>query len=129
VSATSPWKLMPGRYTRYGDVRELLTRTDDQFVIAAPGDEIALTFDARKLPPLADGWTRTYLLYADGFSKEMNLYSSSPDALDPLPFHAMTAYPYGAHERYPETPEHTRYREAYNTRVIRLGMPPLETSR
>ena len=42
VSSTSPWKLMPGRYTREGDVRPLLARTDDMFVCRAPGDEIAL---------------------------------------------------------------------------------------
>ena len=38
-------------------------------------------FDAAALPPLPEGWTRTFLLYADGFSKEMNLHSASPDAL------------------------------------------------
>ena len=53
-----------------------------------------LSFDATALPPLPDGWTRTFLLYADGFSKEMNLHSSSPDELLPLPFHGMTQYPY-----------------------------------
>ena len=42
----APWKLMPGRYTREGDVRPLLSAIDDRFVIAAPGDEIALSFDA-----------------------------------------------------------------------------------
>ena len=36
------WKTMIGRYTREGDVRELLTKVDDMFVIARPGDEIAL---------------------------------------------------------------------------------------
>ena len=49
------------------------------FVIAKPGDEIALAFDAPRLPPLPDGWTRTFLLLADGFSKEMDINSASPD--------------------------------------------------
>ena len=52
VTRVSPWKLMPGRYTREGDVRPLLNRTDDVFVISRPGDEIALSFDATALPPL-----------------------------------------------------------------------------
>src|SRR5439155_19978055 len=37
VSLVSPWKTMPGRYTREGDVRSLLARSDDMFVIAGPG--------------------------------------------------------------------------------------------
>ena len=54
---------MPGRYTREGDVRELLVATDDRFVIARSGDQIALSFDAASLPALPEGWTRTFLLY------------------------------------------------------------------
>ena len=118
VSATSPWKLLPGRYTREGDVRPLLRGTDDMFVVSRPGDEIAISFDATALPPLPQGWTRTFLLYADGFSKEMNLHSSSPDTLLPLPFHGMTQYPYAAPEAYPSTPAHREYLERYNTRVV-----------
>src|SRR5262249_21155312 len=46
VSRVFPWKQMPGRYTREGDVLELLGAVDDMFVVARPGDEIALSFDA-----------------------------------------------------------------------------------
>ena len=74
------------------------------FVVSRPGDEIALSFDAAALPPLAAGWTRTFLLYADGFSKEMDINSASPDTVAPLPFHGMTRYPYGPEERHPHTP-------------------------
>jgi tetratricopeptide (TPR) repeat protein len=125
VSDVNPWKTMPGRYTREGNVRLLLAATDDVFVVSAPGDEIALLFDASRLPPLPDQWTRTFLLYADGFSKEMNLHSSSPDRLDPLPFHSMREYPYRPPEHYPRTPSHDRYRAEYNTRRIGGPLPPL----
>jgi Tfp pilus assembly protein PilF len=118
VSYTSPWKVMTGRYTREGDVRELLTKTDDMFVIARPGDEIRLTFDARSLPSLRAGWQRTFLLYSDGFSKEMDINSASPDQVSPLPFHGMTKYPYGKTETYPLTPERRAYIEKYNTRLV-----------
>jgi tetratricopeptide (TPR) repeat protein len=128
VSPLSPWKLLPGRYTREGDVGALLLRTDDMFVVSRPGDEIALAFDAAALPSLPEGWTRTFLLYADGFSKEMNLHSSSPDALLPLPFHGMTRYPYAAPEAYPSTPAHREYIEKYNTRVVPRTIPSLELS-
>ena len=118
VSTASPWKSMIGRYTRTGDVGPLLARTDDMFVIAKPGDEIALSFDASSLPPVADGWTRTFLLVADGFSKEMDINSASPDRVGPLPFHGMTGYPYGAREGYPDSKDHRDYQARYNTRPV-----------
>jgi tetratricopeptide (TPR) repeat protein len=127
VSARSPWKLMPGRYTREGDVVPLLDRVDDMFVITRPGDEIALAFDAGALPPLPQGWTRTFLLYADGFSKEMDLHSASPDVVLPLPFHRMTRYPYTAPERYPLTAAHRTYLDRYNTRVVGRTLPAIES--
>jgi hypothetical protein len=82
---------MPGVYTAEGDVRAPLSTVDDRFVVMRPGDEIALSFDAHALPPLPSGWTRTFLLYADGFSKEMDLNSASPDRVDPIPSHAAGA--------------------------------------
>ena len=66
-----PWKQMAGRYTREGDVRELLATIDDRFVVARPGDEVALAFDATALPRLSAGERRTFLFFAHGYSKEM----------------------------------------------------------
>ncbi|HKY43833.1 MAG TPA: FG-GAP-like repeat-containing protein, partial [Pyrinomonadaceae bacterium] len=123
VSFTSPWKVMPGRYTREGDVRELLLESDDMFVISRPGDELVLSFDARNLRPLAPGWMRTFLLYADGYSKEMDINSASPDQVGPLPFHGMSKYPYDWPERYPLTEKRRRYMEKYNTRVVTSPIP------
>jgi tetratricopeptide (TPR) repeat protein len=126
VSSTYPWKMMPGRYTREGDVLPLLATSDDRFVIARPGDEIALTFDARALPPLPEGWTRTFLLHADGFSKEMDLHSASPDVVAPLPYHGMKRYPYGPDEAPSRTEAYLQYLETYNTRVVHRDAPLLE---
>lgn len=126
VSSTSPWKVMTGRYTREGDVRELLTRTDDMFVIARPGDEISLTFDGRSLTSLRAGWTRTFLLYSDGFSKEMDINSASPDQVYPLPFHGMSKYPYSKSESYPLTPARQAYIEKYNTRFVATPVTSLD---
>jgi hypothetical protein len=125
VSLTSPWKTMTGRYTREGDVRELLHATDDMFVVSLPGDELALSFDAGALPTLPRGWTRTFLLYADGFSKEMDINSASPDQVAPLPFHKMKSYPYAPPETYPTSPAHQSYIERYNTRVVASPVPQL----
>jgi hypothetical protein len=128
VSRVSSWKTFPGRYTRLGDVRELLVASDDVFVVSRPGDELALSFDAKDLPPLPAGWTRTFLLHADGFSKEMDINSATPDSLGPLPFHEMSRYPYAAPEAYPMTPEKLALLERYNTRVVTAPVAPLEAA-
>jgi hypothetical protein len=125
VSHASPWKAMPGRYTREGSVRDLLARSDDKFVIAKSGDEIALAFEAASAGPLPEGWTRTFLLLADGFSKEMDINSASPDAVEPLPFHKMSGYPYRQPEHYPDSTEYQQYRDTYNTRTVVRSLPSL----
>ena len=127
VSFTSPWKVMPGRYTREGDVRELLLKSDDMFVISRPGDEISLSFDARKLSPIRPGWTRTFLFYAVGFSKEMDINSASPDQVLPLPFQRMTKYPYADSEKYPMTAARRAYIDKYNTRVVTAEISSIDT--
>ena len=123
VTPESPWKTMAGLYTREGDVRPLLSRSDDMFVVAKPGDEIAVSFDASSARPLPAGWSRTFLLKADGFSKEMDLNSASPDHVEPLPFHHMSEYPYTPMERYPDSPAYRQYRAQYNTRRIVSAIP------
>ncbi len=136
VSSASPWKQMPGRYTREGDVRMLLEAVDDRFVVARPGDEVALRFDARGLPPLREGWTRTYLLHADGFSKEMDINSASPDQAWPLPWHGMPGYPSAPAPSTRRTDATTHDEAAYdaadpdwvtryNTRVVGRQVPRL----
>jgi Tfp pilus assembly protein PilF len=121
VSRSTPWKLMPGRYTREGDVRELLHRADDRLVIARPGDELVLSFDASAVPPLAPGTRRTFLLYGVGFSKEMDLHSASPDVVQPIPFRAMRTYPFEPPDRYP----HPGDIDTFHTRVVPRTIPPL----
>ncbi|HEX8144856.1 MAG TPA: FG-GAP-like repeat-containing protein [Pyrinomonadaceae bacterium] len=128
ISYTSPWKVMPGRYTREGDVRELLQSRDDLFVISRPGDEVILSFDATRLPKLPRGWTRTFLLYADGFSKEMDINSASPSAVAPFPFHGMKKYPYTAPDVYPMTEARRAVYEKYNTRIVTREVPSIETT-
>jgi hypothetical protein len=125
VTMQSPWKTPVGRYTREGDVLSLLTRVDDQFVVSRPGDEIALSFAATRIAALPSGSTRTFLLFADGFSKEMDINSASPDRVEPLPFHGMTQYPY-IPEQYPDTPALRAYRERYNTRIVAAPLPSLD---
>jgi tetratricopeptide (TPR) repeat protein len=118
ISPTEVWDQHEGFYTRYGDVRELVESVDDRYVITKNGDELALSFAADRLPDLPAGWKRTFLVFADGFGKDMDLNSAYADTVEPLPFHAMKAYPYASGETFPETEIHRRDRELYHTRRV-----------
>ncbi|MDE3167403.1 MAG: hypothetical protein KGN36_16495, partial [Acidobacteriota bacterium] len=124
VSATSMWNPTPGNYTRYGDVAELLRAPDDRMLIMGSGDEVALRFDPRALPPLPAGWKRDFLLLVDGWAKDADANTAYSQTVEPLPFHGMSSYPYPAGEHYPDDPVHSGYRREYNTRpALRLIGP------
>jgi Tfp pilus assembly protein PilF len=118
MDPSAPWKTMSGDFTRYGDVLPLLAKTDDEFAIFGKGEEIELLFDPARLPPLPDGWKRSYVLRFDGYCKGQELYTAHGWTVEPLPFHAMSNYPYRADERYPDDAEHRRYRAEWNTRHV-----------
>jgi hypothetical protein len=110
------FKNLTGDYTRFGDVRPLLDHVDDRFVIMGRGEEIALEFDASGLPDLPAGWSRTLVLHADGYCKDMDLYTAMPDMVEPLPFHEMENYP--PRKPGPESNEYWLYRSRWNTRRV-----------
>jgi Flp pilus assembly protein TadD len=116
--ATAPFHTLSGAYTRYGPVRELLEAFDDQYVLVGPGDEIAVKFDARGLPALPDGMTRSFVLVSHAYCKDMDLYTATPQTLEPLPFRGMSRYPYPPDEHYPDTELHRRLSQTYNTRIV-----------
>jgi tetratricopeptide (TPR) repeat protein len=120
----SYWNPTPGMYTRYGDVRELLTAVDDRFVIMGSGDEIRLRLNAAALPPVPEGWTRDFLLKVDGWAKDRDANTAFSQSVGPLPFHRMSSYPYPAAEHYPQDRKHQLYLQQYNTRpALRLIRP------
>jgi tetratricopeptide (TPR) repeat protein len=124
VMLASMWNPTPGFYTRYGDVRSLVASADDRPIIMGSGDELRLRFGAAALPPIPQGWTRDFLLLVDGWAKDADANTAFSQSVDPLPFHAMSAYPYPAQERYPDDEAHRRYREEYNTRpALKLVRP------
>ena len=124
----SLWNPTSGLYTRYGDVRELLERVDDRFTIMGSGDEVRLLFRVTDLPALPDGFSRDFLLYANGWVKDGDLNTAFAQTVEPLPFHGMSGYPYAGGEHYPQDPEHQRYREQYNTRPALRLLGPLSGS-
>jgi len=119
------WNQHPGRYTRYGDVRPLLTDADDRYVILGAGDCVRLSFDASALPPLPEGWTRDYLLHLDGWAKDRDPNTNAAELVEPLPFHGMSAYPPPPGERFPDDEAHRRWQQEWNTREGATLITPL----
>jgi Flp pilus assembly protein TadD len=111
------WRDLVGYYTRYGDVRELLSRVDDRYVIMNSGDEMTFRF-AEQAPP-ATGWVRDYVIVGDGWIKDGDYNSTFGKTVLPLPYHAKNMYttPPGkledewAYRHHPEDWQtyHTRY--------------------
>jgi hypothetical protein len=117
------WNPHPGRYTRLGDCLPLLGAVDDRFVIMASGDALSVRFDARALPELPDGWRRDFLVYLDGWAKDRDPNTVEALYVEPLPFHGMSGYPYGADESFPDDEEHRRWRREWNTRDAEPWIP------
>lgn len=116
VSLTGPFQHERGNYTRMGDVTPLVKGIDDRYAIFGSGEEIAAEFDAAKLPPLAPHWKRDYFFYANGYVKDMDWWDASPFTVAQLPFHAMSAYPYPANEKFPDDAGALDYQLNWNDR-------------
>jgi len=115
VSTETRWADMAGRYTRFGDVRPLLTAADDRYVIMKGGDGVRLEFDAAALPPLPEGWVRDWLFVSDGWDKDADKNTVAGQTVEPLPFHGMDDGKYGELE-FPDSPEHREFVREYLTR-------------
>jgi hypothetical protein len=88
------------------------------------GDEVRLQFRADALPGLKPGWKREFILKVDGWAKDRDANTAYSQTVEPLPFHAMSAYPYTRDEHFPNDAMHERYRREYNTRsALRLIRP------
>jgi hypothetical protein len=84
------WRDLIGYYTRYGDVRELVNRIDDRYVIVNSGDELSLRFAEQ--PPQPAGWVRDYIIVGDGWIKDGDYNSTFSKTVLPLPYHAKNEY-------------------------------------
>jgi tetratricopeptide (TPR) repeat protein len=102
VSTLPRWEDVSGRVTRLGDVTDLLSKADDRWVAFKGGDAIRITYDASKLPPLAAGWRRDWILVSDGWDKDFDKNTVTGQSYGPWPFHAMSAYPYPDTEHHPD---------------------------
>jgi hypothetical protein len=117
AASTQIWRDLEGYYTRYGDVRPLLSAIDDRYVIMNAGDEISLRFPQQPPPPA--GWVRDYVIAGDGWIKDGDYNTVESRTVQPLPYHAKTQYNQApgslesewVYRQHPEDWEiyHTRY--------------------
>ena len=84
------WRDLVGYYTRFGDVRELLARPDDRYVIMNAGDEMTFRFRVPPLPP--SGWVRDFIIIGDGWIKDGDYNSTFSKTVLPLPYHDKQEY-------------------------------------
>jgi hypothetical protein len=124
VRSVSSWNPTAGFYTRYGDVQPLVTKMDDKLVIMGSGDELKLEYPVDRLPPLPNAWKRDFLLLVDGWAKDADANTAFSQSVTPLPFHAMSAYPYKTDEHFPNDAAHQEYLAQYLTRpALRIIRP------
>jgi Flp pilus assembly protein TadD len=119
VEGTSQkWRDLEGYYTRFGDVRELLGKVDDRYVIMNAGDELHLRFAAPPPPPR--GWVRDFVMVGNGWIKDGDYNSVFSKTVLPLPYRGMKSYtrPPGALEDDPAYRMHPRDWQMLHTRYV-----------
>ncbi|MDP9338517.1 MAG: FG-GAP-like repeat-containing protein [Acidobacteriota bacterium] len=89
-SSRQKWRDLSGYYTRFGDVRELLAKVDDRYVIMNAGDEMILHFAEQPPPPA--GWRRDFVIVGDGWIKDGDYNTTFSKTVAPLPYHAKQEY-------------------------------------
>lgn len=116
------WNDLIGLYTRFGDVRELIERVDDRYMIVNAGDELSLRFAAPPPPP--PGRRRDFVLMGDGWNKDGDYNTAFSKTVLPLPSHASPAYdaPPGELEDDPVYRANPGDWERYHTRVVTPGV-------
>ncbi|MBI1312088.1 hypothetical protein GC176_12410 [bacterium] len=92
VTQRPHWPPIEGRLTGFGNVLDLVIRTDQQQVTLGAGDELELRF-AADAPPLKAGWMRDFILHNVGWDKDADLNTVFGQSVDPLPFAGMDGYP------------------------------------
>jgi Tfp pilus assembly protein PilF len=91
LAGTRPrWLDLEGYHTRPGDVRPLLERVDDRYVIMNAGDELRVRFPEAPAP--SAGLVRDFVLVGDGWVKDGDYNTTFSRTVLPLPTHASGRY-------------------------------------
>ncbi len=121
VTTESVWPPMSGNFTRFGDVKELIADADDLQVVLGAGDEMTVEFSSlAQAPPI--GWKRDFIIYNVGWDKDADLNTIHGQSVEPLPFRAMTKYPYEPGESFPAERKHLEYLQRFQTRLQSPGL-------
>eukprot|EP00913_Durusdinium_trenchii_P013410 g12591.t1 len=111
------WPPMLGRFTRFGDVTDLVRRDDDRLVVMGAGDTMTLRFardPAKPLdPPLPPGWKRDFFIRNVGWDKDADLNTVLGQTVEPLPYRAMSRYPFAPRDTPPDS-------KAYRKKLLYL---------
>jgi tetratricopeptide (TPR) repeat protein len=123
LEGTAPrWRDLEGFHTRFGDVRELLLKIEDRYMIMNAGDELLLKFP--EAPPPAAGMVRDFVLVGDGWVKDGDFNTRASRTVLPLPTHRFPKY--DAHPGLlQDDPVYRRYPddfERYHTRYVWPGL-------
>ncbi|HEX6544741.1 MAG TPA: hypothetical protein VF023_00450, partial [Bryobacteraceae bacterium] len=121
-NTSQKWRDLEGYYTRYGDIRELLNKVDNRYVIVNAGDEMRLRFAAPAGPPA--GWTRDLVMIGDGWIKDGDYNSTFSKTVLPLPYHGMKGYkrPPNGLENDPAYRLHPHDWQLFHTRYVAPDM-------
>jgi len=121
LAGTAPrWRDLEGYYTRFGDVRPLLTTVDDRYVILNAGDELLMRFPAVAPPPR--GVVRDFVFIGDGWVKDGDFNTSFSRTVLPLPTHTTGRYD-GPAGRLEDDPIYRRHRQDFDEYHIRYVSP------
>ena len=113
------WRDLVGYHTRFGDVRELLAKVEDRYVIMNAGDELGLLFTAPPPPP--EGWRRDFVLITDGWVKDGDFNTAHSKTVGPLPAHGKPDYDPDASAALEDDPVYHRHKDdwlQYHTRFV-----------
>ena len=118
VSQEQVWRDLIGYHTQFGDIRELLEKTDDRYAILTAGDEIVVRFAVPPGPP--PGWKRDFVWVSDGWVKDGDLNTRFGKTVLPLPAHGMASYDVAPTtlENDPVYRQHRKDWDVFHTRYV-----------
>jgi len=97
-----------------------LQDADDMFVVGRQGDQVNMQCSTANLADPAEGMERDYFfVVACWFKDPPGAWGYGFDfTVNPMPFMAMSGFPYLTTESYPYDAAHLAYLQQYNTRTF-----------